>query len=162
MEDNNWYEGIERGISSLKEKMPKEDYSDYELDLLLRVAKRVAGFSSDCEHCHGHRNDISKLITNLDNISLTNEEEADYGRTFRIITNHLKKYHRLHRSLPNPVPPLVAAPLLFIISMALLGNGMGTGSDTSFVSGLVVLLVAVCTFLAGVILGILRRFIKPI
>ncbi|MFC1846524.1 hypothetical protein ACFLYS_00485 [Chloroflexota bacterium] len=108
MEDNNWYEGIESEISSLKEKMSRSDSKLFEVDLLSRVAKRVTGFSSDCEYCQGHRNDVSNLVTNLDNLPMTNEDVADYGRTFRTIIKHLKKRHGLNRSLPSPVPYLVA------------------------------------------------------
>ena len=95
MEDNNWYEGIEKEIGSLKEKMNKRAYQLYEMDLLSRVAKRVARFSYYCEYCQGHRNDISNLVAKLDNLPMTNEDVADYGRTFRSILKHLKKHPTL-------------------------------------------------------------------
>jgi hypothetical protein len=156
MEDNDWYDGIEKEIGSLKEKMSKGDSQLYELDLLSRVAKRVASFSSDCEHCQEHRNDISKLVTNLDGLPMKNEDVADYGRTFRSILKHLKKRHGLGKSLPSPVPYLIAAPLLFIISSVMGSYGLGTDSDTFFVLGAIGLPVAICTFLVGVVLSILR------
>ena len=117
MEDNNWYENVEKEIDSLKEKMSKSDSKLYELVLLSRVAKRVAGFSYRCEHCQGHRNDVSKLITSLDNLPMNNEGVTEYGITFRNIVQHLKKQHGLHRSLPNPIPPIIiaiVAPLIYL------------------------------------------------
>ena len=156
MVDNNWHRGIEKEISSLKEKMSKGDSKLYELDLLSRVAKHVSGFSSDCEKCQGHSKDISNLVTKLGNLPMTNEDIADYGRTFRSILKHLKKRHGLDKSLPNPVPYLIAAPLLFIISSAMGSYGLGTDSDTFFVLGAIGLPVAICTFLVGVVLSILR------
>ena len=161
-ETNTWYKGTEKKISSLKEKMSRGDSKLYELDFLARVAKRVADFSSDCKDCQGHRNDISNLLTSLGNLPMTNEEEADYGRTFRSILKHLKKNHGLDRSLPNPVPYLIAAPLLFIISFTFVNYGFGTDSGTPFVLGAIGLFVAVGIFPVAVVLGILRLFIKPI
>ena len=156
MKANNWYEGIEKEIGSLKEKMSKGDFNLYELGLLSRVAIHVAGFSSNCEHCKGHRNDISNLLTKLDNLPMNNEDIADYGRMFRSILKHLKKRHGLGKSLPNPVPYLIAAPLLFIISLPMASYGFGMPSTTFFVLGTIALLVAICAFLVGVVLGILR------
>jgi len=156
MEENNWYEGIEKEIGSLKEKTSKGDFNLYEVDLLSRVAKHVAGFSSNCEDCQGHRNDISNLLAKLDNLPMNNEDIADYGRTFRSILKHLNKRHGLGKSLPNPVPYLIAAPLLFIISLTMASYGFGTDSATFFVPGFIGLLVAICTFLVGVVLGIFR------
>ena len=38
--NNNWYESIEKEISSLKEKIGKKDYRKYELGYLQRVAQK--------------------------------------------------------------------------------------------------------------------------
>ncbi len=115
---NDWYEGIEKEIISLKDRMSKSDYKLYELDLLLRVAKRVVGLSSDCEYCQGHRNDISNLVTDLGNSSkMTKEEVADYGRTFKSVLRHLDKRHGLHRSVLNPAIPLGIGGLIFLIML---------------------------------------------
>jgi hypothetical protein len=101
VDNNDWYEGIEKEISSLKEKMRTMNSSQYELVLLSRVAKRIAGFSSDCEHCQGHRKDISNLITNLGNLPMSNEVFANYRRTFGSITNHLEGHNRLHKGFSS-------------------------------------------------------------
>lgn len=115
MEDNKWYEGIEKEIGSLKEKVPKEESKLYELGLLLRVAKRVDSFSSDCEYCQGHHDDISNLVANLGNLPMTNEGVALYGKTFRSILKHLEKNHRLRGT---GFPPVVLI-LLGIACIAL-------------------------------------------
>ncbi len=160
MEDNNWYKSTEKKISSLKEKVSRGDYKLYELEVLSRVVNRVDSFSSDCEDCQAHRNDISNLVAKLDNLPMNNEDIADYSSTFRSIIEHLKKRHGLHRTfgLILPIAAVVVAPLLFMISLSLMSYGFGTDSYTLFVSGLIVLGVAVIT---GVI-GISRLFIKRI
>jgi len=47
-ETNTWYQDIEKKISSLKEKMDVETADSYDLDLLSRIAKRVAEFCTKC------------------------------------------------------------------------------------------------------------------
>ncbi len=164
MEDNKWYEGIEKEIGSLKGKMSKSDYKLYELELLSRVVNRVDSFSSDCEYCQGHRNDISNLVAKLDNLPMTNEDIADYSSTFRSIIEHLKKRHGLHRTfgLILPIAAVVVAPLLFMISFTFVNYGFGTDSYTPFVLGVIGLGIATIIGLVGVVLGILRLFRKGI
>ncbi|MFC2026760.1 hypothetical protein ACFLUX_02160 [Chloroflexota bacterium] len=161
---NNWYEGIEREIGSLKEKVSKEESKLYELDLLQRVAKRVGGFSSDCEYCQGHRNDISKLITDLGNLpKITQEEVADYGRKFRSIIKHLEKHHLLYRIVPTApyiLIPLGIAVLLFIIGGVMLSSDEATRNFD--LSGLVWWFFGAIIGLVGVVLGIISLFRKPI
>jgi len=164
---NDWYEGIEKEISSLKDKITKKDYKLYELDLLLRVAKRVVGFSSDCEYCHGHRNDISNLVTDLRNLpEITKEEVANYSRTFRSILKHLEKHHGLHRSVPSLVIPLAIVAIGGLISLIMVPFVLSAEDMAEFGSvgvglfiGIILLGVGV---VVGVVLGIFRLFRKPI
>ena len=156
----DWYEGIEKEISSLKDKMSKSDYKPYELDLLLRVAKRVASLSSDCKYCQGYRNDVSNLVTNLGNLpKMTEEEVPDYGRTFRSILRHLDKRHGLHRNFPNPFILLGIGGLVFLLMLYI-------GQYIPEYSGFIVvvymgLFVSIMLMGVGVGLGILRLIKKP-
>ena len=148
---NDWYEGIEKEINSLKNKMCKGDYKLYELDLLLRVTKRVVGLSSDCEYCQGHRNDISNLVTNLGNLpKMTKEEVVDYGRTFRSILRHLDKHHGLHRSVLNPVILLGIGGLIFLI-MLFIGQKI---PEYSAAIGVVYIVLFIDIILVGVGVGL--------
>ena len=160
---NKWYEGIEKEIGSLKEKVSKSDSKLYELGLLLRVAKRVAGFSYRCEHCQGHRSGISNLVTNLESLPMTNEGVADYGSRFRSIIEHLNKSHGLHRSLPNPVYPLViaiVAPLIYF-GIAYLQDSQVDLSDAIgrvFIGSLLFII----PIIVALVFGILRLFMERI
>jgi hypothetical protein len=92
------------------------------------VAKHVAGFSSDCEYCQGHRNDISNLVTNLDNLPMTKEDVTDYGRTFRTIIKHLDRRHGIHRGSSIMKVLLVVAGISFVVLVVNFGIGIGTTS----------------------------------
>jgi len=163
MEDNNWHEDIEKEIGSLKEKMTKGDYKLFEVDLLLRVAKRVTSFSSDCEYCQSHRNDISNLVTDLGNLpKMTEEEVADYGRTFRSIIKHLEKHHGLRRSVPNPFIPLGIALVVILISLIAVVSAETMADTTELAIFYIGCLIAAILLIVGVVQGILRLSRKPI
>jgi hypothetical protein len=94
MEDNQWFEGIEKEIGSLKEKMSKGDYSAYELDGLLRIAKRVSNLSDECSQCAESREKISNALKGMRDYPNTSKEHKDnYIRIFRTIINHFEKNH---------------------------------------------------------------------
>ena len=66
------------------------------MDLLLRVAKRIASFSVDCSECQNFQIEIKKLAENLDNLIQSSKEERKiYFRTIDNVIKHLQKYHKL-------------------------------------------------------------------
>ena len=96
MEDNNWYEGIEKEISSLKENMTKRDYSAYELDTLLSIAKRVSSLSDKCEECAESKEKISNAISSIAGYpNISKKQKKKYIHTFRAIVKHLKESHSI-------------------------------------------------------------------
>jgi len=160
---NDWYENIEREISSLEEKMTKGDYKLFEVDLLLRVAKRVTSFSSDCEYCQGHRNDISNLVTDLGNLpKMTEEEVAGYGRTFRSILRHLNKHHGLHRSVPNPLIPLGIALVIPLIYFVIADQIIDRWTEEHIGIRIIGILIFIIPMIIAIVFGIIRLIRKPI
>jgi len=96
MENNKWYEIIEKQINSLKDKMSKGDYSAFELDGLLRIAKRVSSLSAECSQCDEFEAKITSAIANFtDWPNVSKEQKDNYVRTFRNIVKHLENNHRL-------------------------------------------------------------------
>ena len=94
--DNNWYNDIVKEIDKHKGRFTKKDYKKYKLDLLLRVAKRVASFSVDCSECQNFKIEIKKLAESLGNlIQSSKEERKSYFRTIDNVIKHLQKHHEL-------------------------------------------------------------------
>ncbi len=94
--DNNWYNDIVKEIDKHKDRFTKKDYEKYKLDLLLRVAKRVASFSIDCSECQNFQIEIKNLAEHLGNlIQSSKEERKSYIRTIGNVIKHLQKYHKL-------------------------------------------------------------------
>ena len=92
----DWYDGIVDSINSYKDKFGAKAYKKNKLELLLRVSRRVDGFSNDCSECRQNREGISKLVKSLgDPARSTKEERKKHSKTVNTIIEHLKKHHKL-------------------------------------------------------------------
>jgi len=93
---DEWYEGISKGISELKDRLNPLGQRRYKLSLFLSITKRVTSFSTDCEECRNLRNQITELSKNLIcSQQMTPKEYGNYMTTIKSITKHLKRKHRL-------------------------------------------------------------------
>jgi len=93
---SKWYDGIGKEISFHKDTLSAKDNKKYKLDLLLRLAKRVADFSPYCGECQMFQQDITRITEDLKNIFLMSKEtKKSYFKTISDITKHLQKKHKL-------------------------------------------------------------------
>ena len=93
---NDWYIDIVKEIGRHKDKFSKRDYKKYKLDLLLRMAKRVASFSADCVECQNFQGEITKLAEDLGNlVQASKEERKSYFKMINSILKHLQERHKL-------------------------------------------------------------------
>ena len=91
-----WYTNISRQIEELRDQLSIKEEKRYKLAVLLRLAKRVADFSNNCQHCHYSKGRIRLLFETLRNIpQMSPGEYKDYQAVIKDITRHLKKEHRL-------------------------------------------------------------------
>ena len=94
--NNNLYDDIVNEIDMHNGRFAKKDYKKYKLDLLLRIAGRVAGFSVDCLECQNFQIEIKKLTGNLGTlIQAPKEVRKSYFKTIDNITKHLQEHHKL-------------------------------------------------------------------
>ena len=92
----NWYEGISKEIGELKAMLSLLSQRRYKLSLFLRVARRVASFSTNCEECRNLQSQISKLSKDLvGSPEITSKEYQNYRTTIKSITKHLRRKHGL-------------------------------------------------------------------
>ena len=94
---SDWYNKIVREISPYKDSLSKKDYKKYKLDLLLRVAKRVDGFSYTCGECQVFQQEITRLTQDLGNLIQIPDKEKrkSYLKAINNIIKHLRKQHKL-------------------------------------------------------------------
>jgi len=93
---SRWYDGIVKEINLHKDILGKKDSKKYKLDLLLRVAKRVDGFSSACGQCQMFQPEITTLIQDLGYLAQwSKERRKSYFKTIDTIIKHLRKQHKL-------------------------------------------------------------------
>ena len=94
---SNWYNRIIKKISSYKDTLSKKDYKKYKLDLLMRVARRVDGFSAYCGQCQLFQQDITGLTTELGLLTQMPSKEGvkSYSKKISSMVKHLQKQHKL-------------------------------------------------------------------
>jgi len=125
---NDWYKDVVKEIDKHKDTFSKRGYKKYKLDLLLRMAKRVASFSADCGECQNFQGEITKLAKDLGNlVQASKEERKSYFKMINSILKHLQKHHELITEGEN-------VAIWIGIGIAI-GSGMsivfGVGSDNS-------------------------------
>ena len=93
---SDWYNHIVKEISLYKDRLSEKEYKKYKLDLLLRLAKRVAVFSSDCRECQAFQGEVTKLTEDLGYlVQMSKEKRKSYFKAINNVIKHLRKYHKL-------------------------------------------------------------------
>jgi hypothetical protein len=92
----DWLEDSTGEINQLKEKFSKKEERKYKLELLEKVSKRVAEFSSTCGECYQYKGVISNMLQNLGGlVQLSPTAERDHQNKINDMVKHLRKKHRL-------------------------------------------------------------------
>jgi hypothetical protein len=93
---NDWYEGIHRRIGALKDQLSPAGWRRYKLSLFMRVARRVADFSNECQECRDLKDQMGNLSENLTHSSkVYRKKYRIYLATFKTAIKHLKRKHGL-------------------------------------------------------------------
>jgi len=94
---SDWYNRTTTEINLYQDTSNKKVSKKYKLDLLLRVANRVDGFSSYCGECQMFQQEVTSLAQDLGNlIQLPGKERRkDHIKKLDNIVKHLKKEHKL-------------------------------------------------------------------
>ncbi|MFC2012886.1 hypothetical protein ACFLUE_01210 [Chloroflexota bacterium] len=94
---SNWYNNIAKEINLYQDTLDKKVSKKYKLDLLLRIAGRVDGFSGACGDCQLAQQDITTLTKDLSYLlQMPNKNtRKSYFKTIDNIVKHLKKQHKL-------------------------------------------------------------------
>jgi len=94
---NAWYDKISKEISLHQDNLSKKEAKKYKLDLLLRVAKRVADFSPECGGCQLFQQEITTFTQDLGNlVQMTDKRKRQsYLKTINKTVKHLQSEHKL-------------------------------------------------------------------
>ena len=118
---NDWTRKVVGEISKAEEHISPSDQQHYRLPLLLRLARRVAAFSPECEVCQSLQSQI--IILGVDSAYLprmTRQSFRNYLAVVKGITKHLKRTHGLVEE-KQYVKRYVLIGFTFGISLVLLG-----------------------------------------
>ncbi len=92
----DWYGSVAEEIGSVKNRLGEKGQNRYKLNSLLRLAKRVADLSADCNQCQYWQGQVSRLIQGLKQPEqVTPINRGDHQTTIKNITRHLRQEHGL-------------------------------------------------------------------
>lgn len=129
-----WYENIEKVMGSYQASLTPKEVKNYKLDLLLRLARRVADFSEECGQCQVFQPDITQMGQELGTLSKRSKDvRRAYARKIKLIVRHLQSRHKLvtegrYRNRGMIIGSGVGAALGGILSAAGAGAGFGAGA----------------------------------
>jgi hypothetical protein len=94
-EPSVWSQNIARTISDLKCRLKPGQVKEYQLDLLVRLAKRCDYLARGCASCQDYKKQIDGILPYLVNIPLSKVRSKEYLRMTGCLITHLKKAHHL-------------------------------------------------------------------
>lgn len=135
---DDWYRDIVKEITLYKDRLSKRDYKKYKLDLLMRIAKRVADYSPNCGECQNFKKEITKLTEDLGDFHSSKEKRKGYFKVIEIFTKHLQKSHKLivegkYISTWTVIGFIVA----FVLGTLFKASGMSMGFSNGLIIGLI-------------------------
>ncbi len=94
-EPTEWYRNIEAGIGPLKTQLGSANARYYNLDRLLKIARRVDEFAPNCPKCQELQTEIERMLRDLK--TYTPQEFKQQKRVFfrdsEALFYHLQKAH---------------------------------------------------------------------
>ena len=95
--DNRWYKATAEKISSYQNSLSKKEQKKFQLDLLLRVTRRVAGFYDECGECQLFQQEITAYVNELGNMIhlADNARRKQYAKRLKQTVRHLQGQHKL-------------------------------------------------------------------
>jgi hypothetical protein len=94
---NRWHRETTEKISSYQSSLSKKEQKKYQLDLLQRVTRRVAGFYDECGECQLFQQEITAYVNELGNmVQLSdNISRKRYAKRLKQTVRHLQSQHKL-------------------------------------------------------------------
>ncbi len=94
---NRWHRETAEKISSYQSSLSKKERKKYQLDLLIRVTRRVAEFYDECGECQLFQQEITSYVNELGNMVhlADNVRRKQYAKRLKQTVRHLQSQHKL-------------------------------------------------------------------
>ena len=94
---NRWHEETAERISAYQGSLSKKEQKKFQLDLLLRLTRRVAEFYDECGECQLFQQEITAYVNELGNMAhlADNVRRKKYGKRLKQMVRHLQGQHKL-------------------------------------------------------------------
>jgi len=129
-----WYNRVATEIDQYRIRLGEKDFKKYKLDLLVRMAKRVDGFSHTCGECETFKQEITGLVQEMSLLIQMPSKEGlkNHTKSVNRLLEHLKKVHKLvekghYLGMGIGIGMAIGAALGSAIGAAMDSPGVGTG-----------------------------------
>lgn len=94
---NRWHEETAGRISNYQGSLSKKEQKRFQLDLLLRVTRRLAEFYDGCGECQLFQQEITAYVNELGNMVhlADNTRRKQYRKRLKQVVKHLQSQHKL-------------------------------------------------------------------
>ena len=94
---DDWYKNLMSRFTHHQDDITPKEYGRFQLDLLLRIARRLHTFS-ECAECQDFKAKLERFTQDLVGLAHTGgKERKGYFKTLNRIVTHLKRKHKLIR-----------------------------------------------------------------
>ena len=141
--DSIWYKKIENQIIEQNEKLYKKDFKFYQVDTLLKLAKKADELSDNCQTCKHLKPSIEEIAENLsDYLKGDVGSRKKFEKKVDEINGHIRNVHKIYPSQFYLYTYSFAGIAIGILSGLLCSYPFGTsylkqGIFIGFVSGLI-------------------------
>jgi len=94
---NRWHKETAERISAYQSSLSKKEQKKFQLDLLLRVTRRVAEFYDECGECQLFQQEITAYVNELGNMVHLDDNirRKQYAKRLKQTVRHLQSQHKL-------------------------------------------------------------------
>lgn len=118
-----WYKKIENKVLEQNEQLYKKDFRFYQVDVFLKLAKKVDEFNS-CKTCKQLKSQIEEVAGNLsDYLKGDVGSRRNYERKLNEISKHIKVVHKIYPKQHN----------LYTFSFYGIASGLGLGALIAYI-----------------------------
>jgi hypothetical protein len=91
-----WFNRIENTLEQYENRLGPKEYRKYQVDLLLRMTRRVADYSLDCTDCQSFQDSVGTMTEDLGTLpAMAKEKSQNYRKTQNALLKHLRRKHHL-------------------------------------------------------------------
>ena len=93
--DEMWYRNWTRAIDEHKDDITDKQWKKFNINYMLKVGKRIKGFSDNCKTCRDFQHTLTRLEEEMRELPGSKAQRQYQTKMLGVITDHMVKHHRI-------------------------------------------------------------------